>query len=243
MYIVHTVVSIKCMLWKVCRSPTLTIALSGNNYSLQIIETGFAKQFYASHRVGPASICLKIHEYSLKQDLSNDTTDNPPLFSLVNTFKVQQNRQELVCALISGGIHAAYTWVSAASDPWEYSFLAITHYSYTIMCRLFCVSVQVQVRYRTGQSLWHGSLWTIQFCLKVIDSRGCNPYLSNASGFKTHWKLPKSLLKFRLWHGGFYSFPYTANEKRSLEKIEEGFSVRIFIIRSSEKKLIFISQQ
>ncbi len=37
-----------------------TIALLGNNYSLQIIETGFAEQFYASHRMGPAPICLKI---------------------------------------------------------------------------------------------------------------------------------------------------------------------------------------
>ncbi len=37
-----------------------TIALFGNNYSLQIIETGFAEQFYASHRMGPAPICLKI---------------------------------------------------------------------------------------------------------------------------------------------------------------------------------------
>ncbi len=37
-----------------------TIALLGNNYSLQIIETGFAEQFYASHRMGPALICLKI---------------------------------------------------------------------------------------------------------------------------------------------------------------------------------------
>jgi hypothetical protein len=37
-----------------------TIALLGNNYSLQIIETGFAEQVYASHRMGPAPICLKI---------------------------------------------------------------------------------------------------------------------------------------------------------------------------------------
>ncbi len=37
-----------------------TIALLGNNYSLQILETGFVEQFYASHRVGPASISLKI---------------------------------------------------------------------------------------------------------------------------------------------------------------------------------------
>ncbi len=37
-----------------------TIALLGNNYSLQIIETGFTEQFYPSHRMGPAPICLKI---------------------------------------------------------------------------------------------------------------------------------------------------------------------------------------
>ncbi len=41
-------------------SQPYTIVLLGNNYSLQIIETGFAEQFYASRRVGPASICLKI---------------------------------------------------------------------------------------------------------------------------------------------------------------------------------------
>jgi hypothetical protein len=36
------------------------IALLGNNYSLQLIETGFVEQFYASHRIGPPTICLKI---------------------------------------------------------------------------------------------------------------------------------------------------------------------------------------
>ncbi len=43
-----------------CVSQPDTIALLGNNYSLQIKETGFAEQFYASHRMGPATICLKI---------------------------------------------------------------------------------------------------------------------------------------------------------------------------------------
>jgi hypothetical protein len=37
-----------------------TIALLGINYCLQIIETGFAEQFYVSHRMGPAPFCLKI---------------------------------------------------------------------------------------------------------------------------------------------------------------------------------------
>ncbi len=33
-----------------------TIALLGNNNCLQITETGFAEQFYVSHRMGPALI-------------------------------------------------------------------------------------------------------------------------------------------------------------------------------------------
>ena len=37
-----------------------TIALLGINYCLQIIETGFAEWFYASHTMGPAQILLKI---------------------------------------------------------------------------------------------------------------------------------------------------------------------------------------
>jgi hypothetical protein len=35
-------------------------ALLGINYCLQIIETGFAEWFYASHTMGPAQILLKI---------------------------------------------------------------------------------------------------------------------------------------------------------------------------------------
>ena len=37
-----------------------TIALLGINYCLQIIETGFAAVFFASQRMGPAQILLKI---------------------------------------------------------------------------------------------------------------------------------------------------------------------------------------
>jgi hypothetical protein len=33
------------------------------------------------------NLCENFREISLKRDLSNDTTVNPPLFSLVNTFK------------------------------------------------------------------------------------------------------------------------------------------------------------
>jgi hypothetical protein len=37
-----------------------TTASLGINYCLQIIETGFAEWFYASHTMGPAQILLKI---------------------------------------------------------------------------------------------------------------------------------------------------------------------------------------
>jgi hypothetical protein len=36
-----------------------TIALLGINYFLQIIETGFAEWFYASHTMGPAQILFE----------------------------------------------------------------------------------------------------------------------------------------------------------------------------------------
>jgi hypothetical protein len=55
-------------------------------YWFQMTETGFAEQFYASHRMG-REICLEFCENSLKRDLSKETTFNIPLFSLVNTFK------------------------------------------------------------------------------------------------------------------------------------------------------------
>ncbi len=42
----------KCITYVKSVSQPDTIALLGNNYSLQIIETGFAEQFYASYRVG-----------------------------------------------------------------------------------------------------------------------------------------------------------------------------------------------
>ncbi len=37
-----------------------TMPILENNYCLQIVETGFAEQFSASHRMGPAQICVKI---------------------------------------------------------------------------------------------------------------------------------------------------------------------------------------
>jgi hypothetical protein len=48
---------------KICEiqiTPTICCPTLGIIYCLQITETGFAEQFYASHRMGPASICLKI---------------------------------------------------------------------------------------------------------------------------------------------------------------------------------------
>ena len=51
-------------------------------------ETGFAEWFNASHRDGACTNFIEnFHDNSLKQDLSNATTFNPPHFSLVDTFK------------------------------------------------------------------------------------------------------------------------------------------------------------
>ncbi len=66
-----------------------------------MIETGFAEQFLASYGMGPAPIYLKkFREHSLKQDLSNDTSVNPSLFSLVNTFK------DLCDLMDDNGVHS-----------------------------------------------------------------------------------------------------------------------------------------
>ncbi len=54
-----------------------------NNYFIQITEAGFAEKFKASHRMGPENLSVN----SLKRDLSNNATVNPPsLFSLVNKY-------------------------------------------------------------------------------------------------------------------------------------------------------------
>ncbi len=70
-----------------------TFALLGDNYSLQIIETWFAEPCIFMPLKDGA--CTNLFEYfsenSLQGDLSNDTTLNPPPFSLVNTF----NRENL----------------------------------------------------------------------------------------------------------------------------------------------------
>jgi hypothetical protein len=58
-----------------------TLALLGNNYRLQIIETGFAEQFYASHRMGPAPICLKISARIAERETYRMIPLKPRLFS------------------------------------------------------------------------------------------------------------------------------------------------------------------
>ncbi len=67
-------------------SQPVTIALLGNNYSLQIIETGFTEQFYASHKMGQGPVYLKISA-STAQSKTYRITDNPSLFSLPLSFK------------------------------------------------------------------------------------------------------------------------------------------------------------
>jgi hypothetical protein len=58
------------------------IALLWNNFSLQIIETGFAEQFYASHRMGPAPICLQISANRAEREICRMILLSTHLFSL-----------------------------------------------------------------------------------------------------------------------------------------------------------------
>jgi hypothetical protein len=58
-----------------------TIALLGINYCLQIIETGFAEWFYASHRMGPAQILLKISARTASKETYWMILLSTPLFS------------------------------------------------------------------------------------------------------------------------------------------------------------------
>ncbi len=69
--------------------------VAAGHYSVIENQLKFANN---RNRVRGAVLCLSqdgactnlfenFREYSLKRDLSNDTTDNPSLFSLVNTFK------------------------------------------------------------------------------------------------------------------------------------------------------------
>jgi hypothetical protein len=60
-----------------------------NKYCLQIIETGFTEQFLGLSRDGACTDLFEnLSMNSLKGDLLNGTTFKPPLFSLVNTFKI-----------------------------------------------------------------------------------------------------------------------------------------------------------
>jgi hypothetical protein len=102
-----------------------------NNYCLQIVETGFAEQFYVSYRMGPCTnLCDHFREISLKRDLSNDTTVNPPLFSLVNTFKQ---------CLFSGYplYHICSVCWSLVRPPWQVKFIfLLLFYNCTVLFTL-----------------------------------------------------------------------------------------------------------
>ncbi len=74
----NCVVSIKCMMWKVFRSKQLLLSNDRNRVRwvvLGLSEDGVCTDLFKNVSVN-----------SLKEDLSDATTFNPPLFSLVNTF-------------------------------------------------------------------------------------------------------------------------------------------------------------
>jgi hypothetical protein len=82
----NTVVWIKCMMWEVCRSPTLcryleTILISNDINRVRWVVLGLSQDGVCNDSFGNLS------ENSLKGDQSNDTKFKPHLFSLVNTFK------------------------------------------------------------------------------------------------------------------------------------------------------------
>ncbi len=82
----NTVVSIQCMIWKFCHSLTLCRCLK------TIIDSKWQKQVrWVVLGLSQEGACTELFENfsenSLKGDQSNDTKFNPPLFSLVNTFK------------------------------------------------------------------------------------------------------------------------------------------------------------
>ncbi len=58
-----------------------TILILGKNYWFQITETGFTEQFEASHRKGPASICLKISARTAQSEIYRMISLSTHLFS------------------------------------------------------------------------------------------------------------------------------------------------------------------
>ncbi len=103
-----------------------TIASLGINYCLQIIETCFAEWFYASHTWACTDSFENFREISLKGDLSNDITLNPPLFSLVNTF------------------NAVWCWRFATLTIWPAICYMMLCYATFTLCYATCVAVSVR---------------------------------------------------------------------------------------------------
>ena len=65
-----------------------TMPLFANNYWMQMTETGVRWVVLGLPQDGACTALFEnLSEISLKGDLLNATTFNPPLFSLVNTFK------------------------------------------------------------------------------------------------------------------------------------------------------------
>jgi len=92
------IVSIRCMMWKIWRSPTL------RRYWKSIIDFKWQKQgSLCSFSLGLSQdrVCTDSFENfsvkSLKQDQSNDTKFKPPLFLIVHTFK--KRHHSATCSL------------------------------------------------------------------------------------------------------------------------------------------------
>ncbi len=104
----NTVVSNKLMMWKSCRSPHFAVIckqlLNANDRNrvrwvvLELQQDGACTDFFEN-----------LSEINFKGDLSNATTFNPPLFSLVDTFKTHRFR---LCFSIVQSVACAYNSLS-----------------------------------------------------------------------------------------------------------------------------------
>jgi hypothetical protein len=116
------------------------IPLFGNNYLFQILEKGFAEKFKASH----TDLFENLSVNSLKGDLSNATTFNQHLFSLVNTFKIDESYRLLVeCTAITRlwlSLHYHVQYVQnndKAADPNMQTRLSTNSYTFIYIIVIF----------------------------------------------------------------------------------------------------------
>ncbi len=126
-----------------------TIASLGIKNCLQIIETGVRWVVLCLSQDGACTESFEnFRDNSLKGDLSNDITLNPPLFSLVNTFNgwnlphISQNLVLFLLLLGSG-------WYCGATEKTKrsWSFQTFTKVDFFLSFLFFYIFVKEKSRY------------------------------------------------------------------------------------------------